>query len=99
MGEWEESCSEECVFSGIHAALAESSVEICSQAADTNNYLRLKWILGEGSDLVQNRIYFLHPPVYKVFFLQVLHGRGDLRGHVKQHHGVDLFSVALSQVV
>lgn len=37
--------------------------------------------------------------MYEVFFLQVLHGRGDLRGHVQQHHGVDLLAVALPQVV
>lgn len=35
----------------------------------------------------------------EVFFLKVLHGGGDLRGHVEQHHGVDLLSVALPQVV
>lgn len=37
--------------------------------------------------------------MYEVFFLQVLHGRGDLRGHVQQHHSVDLLAVALPQVV
>lgn len=37
--------------------------------------------------------------MYEVFFLQVLHGRGDLRGHVQQHHGVDLLADALPQVV
>lgn len=40
-----------------------------------------------------------HTPVYEVFFLQILHGRGDLSGHVQQHHGVDLLAVALPQVV
>lgn len=40
-----------------------------------------------------------HPPVDEVLPLQVLHGGGDLRGHVEQHHGVHLLPVALAQVV
>lgn len=38
-------------------------------------------------------------PVYEVFLLQVLHGRGDLCSHVEQHHSIDLLSVTLPQVI
>lgn len=45
------------------------------------------------------RSTWLHPPVDEVLLLQVLHGRGDLGGHVEQHDGADLLAVALAQVV
>lgn len=35
----------------------------------------------------------------KVLLLQVFHCRGNLSGHVEQHHGVDLLAVTLAQVV
>lgn len=35
----------------------------------------------------------------KILLLQVLHCRGDLSGHVEEHHSVDLLAVALAQVV
>ena len=38
-------------------------------------------------------------PVYEVLLLQVLHGRGDLCGHVQQHHSIYLLFVTIPQVV
>lgn len=35
----------------------------------------------------------------KILLLQVLHSRGNLSGHVEQHHGVHLLTVTLTQVV
>lgn len=35
----------------------------------------------------------------EVLLLQVLHGRGDLGGHVEQHHSADLLAVALAEVI
>lgn len=44
-------------------------------------------------------LFILLLPVDKILLLQVLHCRGDLSGHVKQHDGVDLLAVTLAQVV
>lgn len=41
----------------------------------------------------------LHPPVDEVLLLQVLHGRGDLCGHVEQHDCTDLLAVALAEII
>lgn len=41
----------------------------------------------------------LRSPVDEVLLLQILHGGGDLSGHVEQNHSVHLFSVTLTQVV
>lgn len=38
-------------------------------------------------------------PVDEVLLLQILHGRGDLSGHVEQHHSIHLFPVTLTQIV
>ena len=38
-------------------------------------------------------------PVDEVLLLQVLHGGGDLCGHVEQHYGSHLLTVTLTQVV
>lgn len=38
-------------------------------------------------------------PVDEVLLLQVLHGRGDLCGHIEQHHGVDLLTITFTQVI
>lgn len=51
------------------------------------------------TELKKGSVRSSHSPVYKVFFLQVLHGRGDLCGHVEKHHCIDLLSVALSKEV
>lgn len=79
-------------FSSILAALAKL-LKIDHQAAwqifdneNWNQFTQTQYCWSVGSS---------HPPVYKVFFLQVLHCRGDLCGHVEQHHCIDLLSVAL----
>ncbi len=38
-------------------------------------------------------------PVDEVLLLQILHGGGDLRGHVEQHHGIDLLMITVTQVI
>lgn len=38
-------------------------------------------------------------PVNEVLLLQVLHGRGDLSGHIQQHHGIHLLPVTLTQII
>lgn len=40
-----------------------------------------------------------YSPVDEVLLLQVLHGRGDLSGHVKQHHCSHLLTAALPEVI
>lgn len=38
-------------------------------------------------------------PVDEVFHLQILHSRGDLCGHVEEHHSVHLLAVTLTQII
>lgn len=40
-----------------------------------------------------------HSPMDEVLLLQILHGRGDLSGHVKQHNGSYLLTAALPEIV